>query len=69
MEGRILSDFGVTNLPSFCNEQEVGAAGFFYLCSGCCVQIHIFVITLCVCVHNGMEAHRIVSPALIWPVP
>ena len=63
MDGRMLSDFGVTTLPSLV-EQEVGTAGLLDLGAGCGIQVHILIKALLMRIHDGMKAHGIVQTCL-----
>lgn len=45
----------------FGDKQEVGAACLFHLCSGAGIQIHIFIKTLAVGIHNGVKAHGVIQ--------
>ena len=44
-----------------CNEDEVCSTCLFNFCSCSRIKIHIFVITLTMCIHNCMKAHCIVQ--------
>ena len=45
-------------------EQEVSTTGLFYILAGSCIQIHILIESGTMCVHNGIQAHRIVQTSL-----
>ena len=55
------SGFGCDNGAVFGYKQEVCAAGFLNIGSGCRVKVQIFVIALFMRLHNGVQAHGVVQ--------
>ena len=49
MEGRMLSDFGVTSFAVFGDEDEVCSAGLLDLGSGSSIQVHVLIEALAMC--------------------
>ena len=48
-------------------EEEVRSAGFFHLCSGSGIQVHIFIKPLFVGIYDGIKAHGIVQAGFDMP--
>ena len=52
------------DLIVLCHKDKVGSAGFLHFRAGRGIQIHIFIKSVCMGSHNGMQAHGIVQSRL-----
>ncbi len=61
----MLSDLGMTRVPSLSMKDKVCAAGLLYIGAGCGIKEHVFIIVaVLMCGYIGMQAHRIVQTSL-----
>ena len=56
----MVSDLGVTSLPSLVTKNHVGAAGFLDVGAGGGVHVDVLVKALLVGIHNVVKAHGVV---------
>ena len=61
MEGRMVSDLGVTTLLSLVTNRKFAPPVLFYLGSGGRIQIHVFIESFFVGVYDRIQAHGVIQ--------